>query len=147
PRGQLLPRSEHVLGLRVAPQSDDRRVLEQQKDIADLPALAQLHQRLLQLERRRVVDSAELEDRDHALIATPYTLFMASSMASASVGCAWMVNIRSSAVASSSMAATASEISSVADGPMMCTPRISPYCASDTTLMKPSCEPTMEALE
>ena len=33
-----------------------------------------------------------------------------------------------STVASASMAATASAISSNASGPMMCTPRISPYC-------------------
>ena len=62
----------------------------------------------------------------HALMAIPYTLFDASSMASAKVGCAWMVHIKSSTVASSSMAATASAINSVACGPMMCTPRISP---------------------
>ena len=62
----------------------------------------------------------------HALIAIPYTLLEASSMASASVGWAWIVHIRSSTVASSSMATTASAISSVACGPMMCTPRISP---------------------
>ncbi len=64
--------------------------------------------------------------KPQALIAIPYTLFDASSIASASVGCAWMVHIKSSTVASSSMAVTASAISSVACGPMMCTPRISP---------------------
>ena len=68
----------------------------------------------------------QLLNPPHALIAIPYTLFDASSMASASVGCAWIVHIRSSTVASSSIAATASAISSVACGPMMWTPRISP---------------------
>jgi hypothetical protein len=65
-------------------------------------------------------------DLNYALIAIPYTLFDASSMASARVGCAWIVHIKSSTVASSSMAATASATSSVACGPMMWTPRISP---------------------
>ena len=32
-------------------------------------------------------------------------------------------------------------------GPMMWTPRISPYFASETTLMKPSCASRMVALE
>jgi hypothetical protein len=63
---------------------------------------------------------------NYAFIAIPYTLFDASSMASASVGWAWIVHIKSSTVASSSMAATASAINSVACGPMMWTPRISP---------------------
>src|SRR5207248_5220889 len=62
----------------------------------------------------------------HALIAMPYTLFDASSMASARVGCAWIVHMRSSTVASSSIAVTASAINSVACGPIMWTPRISP---------------------
>ena len=44
-------------------------------------------------------------------------------MASLNVGWAWMVNIRSSTVPSSSMTATASAMSSVACGPMMWTPR------------------------
>jgi hypothetical protein len=57
--------------------------------------------------------------KPHAFMAIPYTLFAASSMASARVGCAWIVHIKSSTVASSSMAATASAISSVACGPMM----------------------------
>ena len=37
-------------------------------------------------------------------MAIPYTLLDASSMASASVGCAWIVHTKSSTVASSSMA-------------------------------------------
>ncbi len=58
-----------------------------------------------------------------------------------------MVNIISSTVASSSSAVTASAMISVAYGPMMWTPSISPYFASVTTLMKPSCASTMVALE
>ena len=58
-----------------------------------------------------------------------------------------MVNIISSTVASSSIAVTASAISSVAWGPMICTPSISPYFASATTLTKPSCELMIDALE
>ena len=52
----------------------------------------------------------------------PYTLLDASSIASASVGWAWIVHIRSSTVASSSIATTASAICSVACGPIMWTP-------------------------
>ena len=54
-----------------------------------------------------------------------------------------MVNIISSTVASSSIAVTHSAINSVACGPMMWTPRISPYLASDTIFTKPSCESTI----
>ena len=42
---------------------------------------------------------------------------------------------------------TDSAISSVAVGPMMCTPRISPYFCSVTIFTKPSCWPTMLARE
>ena len=80
-------------------------------------------------------------------MAMPSTLEKPSSRLSASVGWAWMVNIISSTVASSSIAVTHSAMSSVACGPMMWTPRISPYLASETTLTKPSCESTMVALE
>src|SRR5581483_11044845 len=83
----------------------------------------------------------------YTLIAIPSTLPKPSSIASARVGWAWMVNIISSTVASSSMAVTASATSSVACGPMMCTPSTSPYFASATTLMNPSCELTMDAFE
>ena len=48
-----------------------------------------------------------------------------------------MVCMIVSTVASASMAATASAISSKASGPMMCTPRISPNFSSATTLMNP----------
>jgi hypothetical protein len=44
------------------------------------------------------------------------------------------------------MAATASAISSKAEGPMIWTPRISPYFSSATTLTNPSCWPMMVAL-
>ena len=58
-----------------------------------------------------------------------------------------MVNIISSTVASSSSAVTHSAMISVACGPMMWTPRISPYFASATTFTKPSCASRMVALE
>ena len=47
---------------------------------------------------------------------------------------------------SSPSPSTASEISSVAFGPMMCTPSSSPCCASDTIFTKPSGSPMIRAL-
>src|SRR5277367_116284 len=110
-------------------------MLQQKQDISNAAFFAQLHQPLLKEQAGRVVNRTELENGNHPasssysphiLIAMPYTLLVASSMASASVGWAWMVHIKSSTVPSSSIAVTASAISSVACGPMICTPRISP---------------------
>src|ERR1700722_18395325 len=83
----------------------------------------------------------------YTFTAIPCTLLNPSSSASATVGWAWMVNIISSTVASSSSAVTASAMISVAYGPMMWTPRISPYFASLTTFTKPSWASRMVALE
>src|SRR5882672_11452133 len=74
----------------------------------------------------------------YTLIDNPRTAATASDIASQTVGCACTVDIKSSTVASSCRAATASEITSVANGPIMCTPRISPNFSSLTTLMNPS---------
>ena len=71
---------------------------------------------------------------------------MASSAASESVGCAWMVCIISSSVASSVRPTANSWIISVASGPMMCTPSSSPVFLSATTLTKPSVSPRATAL-
>src|SRR5215472_17288362 len=57
-----------------------------------------------------------------------------------------MVATISSSVASSPSAATGSEMISVARGPMAWTPSISPYFASATTLINPSCSPRIVAL-
>src|SRR5436190_6603417 len=150
-------------------------VFEQKNNVANPALFAKSNQLFLETQAGGIVQRAELEKRNqnlkaHAarfgfppkiyprrslqsvappyiLMASPYTLLDASSMASARVGCAWMVHIRSSTVASSSIAVTASAISSDACGPMMCTPRISPYFTSETIFMKPSWAPTIDARE
>ena len=85
----------------------------------------------------------------YALIAIPSTAPYASSMDSLSVGCACTVNIISSTVPSSSITAiAASAISSVAHGPMIVHAQ---YFAilfrRRRCFTKPSCEPTIVALE
>ena len=47
---------------RVAAESDDGRVFEQQKDVADAAFLAQFDEVFLQAQAGCVVDRAELED-------------------------------------------------------------------------------------
>jgi len=64
---ELILRGEHVRAFRIATECNDRWVLEQQQRVRDLVGFAQLHQRLLQLERASVIDAAELDDRDHTL--------------------------------------------------------------------------------
>src|SRR6185436_1325091 len=79
-------------------------------------------------------------------MACPSAARVASSAASDSVGCAWIVWMSSSRVASSVRPTANSWISSVASGPTMCTPRISPVRLSATTLRKPSVSPSATAL-
>ena len=59
--------------LAVAAESDDRRMFEQQQDVADASFFAQLDQALLQAEAGGVVDGAELEDGDQNSLATDFT--------------------------------------------------------------------------
>src|SRR5437868_1146920 len=107
--GKLFRRSDHVRSFCIAAQRDDWRMLKYQQHIANLPRFTQLNQPLLQTQPSGIIEPVELEDRNHlqqflyALIAIPYTLFDASSMASASVGCAWIVHTRSSTVTSNSI--------------------------------------------
>jgi hypothetical protein len=136
--GKQLGRGDYVCRFRVAAEGYDRRVLKEQERVPNAAFFPQRDELLLKAKTGCVIDSAELNNRNHnktispqrtqspqrnqipyAFIANPYTLFDASSMASANVGCAWIVHIRSSTVASSSMAVTASAMSSVACGPMM----------------------------
>ena len=65
PPGQQLGRGHDVLLLAVAAESDDRRVFEQQQDIADAAFFAQVDEALLQAEAGGVVNRSELEDGDH----------------------------------------------------------------------------------
>src|SRR3954463_10259285 len=69
-----------------------------------------------------------------------------SSRASDSVGCAWMLRATSSAVRSQSWAKVSSGSSSVTSGPIMWTPRISPYLASAPFLTTPVAPPSPCAL-
>src|SRR5881296_2147067 len=79
-------------------------------------------------------------------IAWPRAASVASRAASDKVGWAWIVWMISSSVASRVRPTANSWIISVASGPMMCTPRISPVALSATTLMKPSVSPSATAL-
>ena len=52
---------------RVAAESDDGRMFEQQQDIADAVFLAQFDEALLQAQAGGVIERAELEDGDHKI--------------------------------------------------------------------------------
>ena len=89
PSRKFIRGSDDVRGLGIAPESDHRRVFEKQKNVTDAIFFAKLDKLLLQAQASCVIKRAELKDRDqvvYALIANPYTLLDASSMASASVG-------------------------------------------------------------
>ena len=60
----------HIGGSCVAPQSDDRRVFEQEQNVANLFRFAQLDQLLLEAETRGVVNRAELDDSDQIRTAS-----------------------------------------------------------------------------
>ena len=62
---KTLRRSHNVLLLGIAPEGDDRRMFEQEQRVVDNLALAQIDQRLLQIQGGVVVDVAEMEDLDH----------------------------------------------------------------------------------
>src|SRR2546422_713182 len=79
-------------------------------------------------------------------IAWPSAPSVASSAASDRVGWAWIVWMISSSVASSVRPTANSWMISVASGPTMCTPRISPDALSATTFTKPSVSPRATAL-
>jgi hypothetical protein len=59
--GKEFGRSDYVRRFRVAPQRDDGRVFQQQKDVADLFFFAQVHKLSLQVQAGGVVNSAELD--------------------------------------------------------------------------------------
>src|SRR5205823_8201832 len=85
--------------------------------------------------------------KHHWWIECPATSSAASIIASDSVGCAWMVLAIDSLVASSSRAAQASAISSVAFGPTMWTPRSSSYFLEETYFTSPPASPRILAFE
>ena len=89
------------------------RMLDEQKLVGDLALLALIHELLLDCERFGVTDAAADRAPRHLRIdRESVTELNASPTASYRVGCAWMVCIMVSTVASASIAATASEISS-----------------------------------
>ena len=66
-RGQQCVGGKHVGAIRIAPQSQHRRMLEQQQHVLDAPLLAQRHQLFLQAQRLVVTQAAEIEVLDHVL--------------------------------------------------------------------------------
>ena len=65
--GEEFGRRDYIGGFGVAAERDDRLVFEQEQDVADLFFFAQSDQLLLQAKAGRVVDSAELDERDQIL--------------------------------------------------------------------------------
>src|SRR5438128_697590 len=86
---QLFRSNQDIRSPGIAPQRDHRRVLKEQQDVTDTAFFPHLYESLLQAQTRSVIYQPELHDRNHfasiyhALIASPYTLLDASSMASA----------------------------------------------------------------
>ncbi len=64
--GQEFGRCNHIGSLRIAPESNDGGVLQQQQHIADLLRFSQLNQLLLQAQTGGVVNGAELDERDQS---------------------------------------------------------------------------------
>ena len=62
PRRQRLRRHQHIRPLRVPPERNHRRVLQQQQHIADHAGLAQLDQLLLQPKPFAIIHLTELDD-------------------------------------------------------------------------------------
>jgi hypothetical protein len=73
--GEELGRRENVFLFGITTESNHRRVLKQQENIANAPIFAQIDKLLLQPQGGRVIKRAELEKRDQnryqALIASP----------------------------------------------------------------------------
>ena len=70
PLGEEFRGGSHIGGFCVAPESDDRRVFEQQQNVANLFRFAQVDQLLLEAETRGVVNRAELDDSDQIRTAS-----------------------------------------------------------------------------
>lgn len=65
---QQIGRADHIRSLGVAAERDNRRVLEQKEDVADLVVFAEGDELLLQAKAGWVVDGVELDYRDQILI-------------------------------------------------------------------------------
>src|SRR5262249_4618811 len=155
-RAEVADQRLHHIALRVVERvrGGDRLALLSQRSVqpADHLRLAEEGNQAL-LERARqtqvVSDLEELVPRQiaHWCMEWRCTSWAASMSASERVGWAWMVLAIDSLVASSSSAAHASTISSVALGPTMCTPRSSSYFDSVTNFTSPPDSPRMRAFE
>src|ERR1700678_1642387 len=151
-----------VGGLSVAAERNDVRMLARQQDVGKIPALARRNHLLLQCVRRGIRNQPEIDhravfgwrihvfDRMHHSSATQdLRLVIDGQAAHRVVSVAHRFGNGGMGVnggASTAIAATGPEIISVASGPIACTPKISPYFSSVTSLMKPSCWPKMVAL-
>ena len=60
--GEGFVRGDDVFAMRVAAQREQRLVLEQEQRVADALLFAQLDEHLLQFERGRIIDLAELKE-------------------------------------------------------------------------------------
>ena len=67
--GQEFGRCNHVGSFRIAPESDDGGVLQQQQHVADLVRFSQFNQLLLQSHTGGVINGAELDERDQCAFA------------------------------------------------------------------------------
>ncbi len=67
PLGEEFGRSDNILGFSVATKSDNRGVLQKKEYIADAALFAKRHQLFLQAEAGRVIERADLENRDQRL--------------------------------------------------------------------------------
>src|ERR1700735_1686231 len=70
PLGEEFGGCSHIGGFGVAPESDDRRVFEQEQDVANLFRFAQLDELLLEAETSGGVHRAELDDSDQIQTAS-----------------------------------------------------------------------------
>lgn len=68
--GEEFRGGSHIGGFCVAPESDDRRVFEQQQNVANLVRFAQVDQLLLEEETSGVVNGTELDERDQIQTAS-----------------------------------------------------------------------------
>ncbi len=62
--GQEFGRCNHIGSFRIAPESNDGGVFQQQQHVADLLRFSQFNQLLLQAQASGVVNGAELDERD-----------------------------------------------------------------------------------
>src|ERR1700677_718375 len=65
---QLFGSREHMSGLGIASKCNDRRMFQQQQDVANVSSLAQIDQLLLQSKAFAIFNLTELTKRNHARV-------------------------------------------------------------------------------